>query len=116
MVKRAADVDGLPFDLQRGARATLPRQIADEFRAAIRCGRLPVGTRLPATRRLASSLGVSRNTTAAAYDDLLADGLIAGRVGAGTYVASGVHCIRLLDCDGNPLLVRSRCHPSESAP
>src|SRR5918994_1171709 len=109
MVKRAAAVDGPHLHLSRASTATLPRQIADQFRAAIECGRLPVGARLPATRRLACTLGVSRNTVATAYDDLLADGMIEGRIGAGSYVVRGVRCIRFRDPDGNHLILRA--HP-----
>ena len=106
MVKPAAAVDGPRLHLCRESAATLPRQIADQFRAAIMCGRLPVGARLPATRRLACTLGVSRNTVATAYDDLLADGLIEGRIGAGSYVVQGVRCIRFRDPEGNHLMLR----------
>jgi GntR family transcriptional regulator/MocR family aminotransferase len=51
---------------------------------------VPAGTRLPATRILADRLGVSRTTVVAAYDQLQAEGVVAGRVGAGTYVAAGI--------------------------
>jgi GntR family transcriptional regulator/MocR family aminotransferase len=106
MVKRAAELDRLPLALERDAAPPLPRQLADQVRAAIACGRLPVGSRLPSTRALALLLGVSRNTVATAYDDLLADDLIAGRVGSGSYVRRGIRCMRFADMDGNALLVR----------
>lgn len=47
-----------------------------------------MGERLPSTRPLASSLAVSRTVTAAAYDQLLAEGWITGRRGAGTFVVA----------------------------
>src|SRR3712207_9208281 len=43
---------------------------------------------LPSTRGLAAALGVSRTVTAAAYDQLLAEGWLAARRGSGTYVQS----------------------------
>lgn len=43
--------------------------------------------RLPASRELAETLGVSRNTVVRAYDQLYAEGYIEGRTGDGTYVA-----------------------------
>ncbi len=46
------------------------------------CGVLRVGDRLPSTRSLAASLGVSRTVTAAAYDALTAEGWIGGQPGA----------------------------------
>ncbi|MGH3670039.1 MAG: PLP-dependent aminotransferase family protein [Pseudonocardiaceae bacterium] len=61
-------------------------QLADGLRAAAGCGALRTGDRLPSTRALALTLGVSRTVTSAAYDMLAAEGWIAGRQGAGTYV------------------------------
>lgn len=61
-------------------------QLADGLRAAAGCGALRAGDRLPSTRALALTLGVSRTVTAAAYDMLAAEGWIGGRQGAGTYV------------------------------
>lgn len=57
------------------------------LREAIRAGRLAPGARLPATRRLAAELGLARNTVAAAYDQLVAEGYLTARRGAGTRVA-----------------------------
>ncbi|PRX45486.1 GntR family transcriptional regulator [Prauserella shujinwangii] len=51
-------------------------------------GQLPVGTRLPAERELADALGVSRTLVAAALDRLRADGLVASRRGAGSWIAA----------------------------
>src|SRR5687768_5190998 len=74
----------LDFDpAGRGRRAGLERAL----RAAIRDGRLAPGTRLPATRILAGELGVARGTVTAAYDQLVAEGYLSARRGAGTVVA-----------------------------
>ncbi|AKU17725.1 PLP-dependent aminotransferase family protein [Luteipulveratus mongoliensis] len=51
-------------------------------------GRLRTGDRLPPTRELATQLGVSRTTVAAAYDRLTGEGYVEGRVGAGTFVTA----------------------------
>ncbi|WP_280898869.1 MULTISPECIES: PLP-dependent aminotransferase family protein [unclassified Streptomyces] len=67
-----------------GLRAGLERALRD----AVREGRLAPGARLPATRRLAEELGVSRGTVKAAYDQLIAEGFLTARQGAGTEVAS----------------------------
>jgi len=56
------------------------------LQAAIGDGRLQPGLRLPATRRLAAALGLSRNTVLAAYDLLLSEGYVEARRGSGTYV------------------------------
>ena len=68
----------------------LTAQLYRRLRDAVLDGRLVPGDRLPATRRLAESLGVSRTTVATAYDRLTAEGFLTGRVGSGTYVALGV--------------------------
>lgn len=46
-------------------------------------GTLGAGQRLPATRKLAETLGVGRNTIIAAYDQLLAEGFVSAHVGSG---------------------------------
>src|SRR5256886_8716725 len=56
------------------------------LREAIRTGRLHAGTRLPPSRALAADLGVARNTVAEAYGQLVAEGWLAARTGAGTWV------------------------------
>ena len=61
--------------------------LEDSLRRAIRSGRLAAGERLPSTRTLASDLGVSRGTVSAAYDQLVAEGFLVARQGAGTSVA-----------------------------
>jgi GntR family transcriptional regulator / MocR family aminotransferase len=57
------------------------------LRQAVQGGRLPVGTRLPATRTLAADLGIARNTVADAYGQLVAEGWLTARQGSGTRVA-----------------------------
>jgi len=42
---------------------------------------------MPSTRALARQLGLSRVTVLAAYDELVARGILIGRHGSGTYVA-----------------------------
>ncbi len=67
--------------------SVLYRQVYDSVRRAILEGRLPARERLPSTRSLAMELGVSRRTVLLAYDQLLAEGYIVGKVGSGTFVA-----------------------------
>ncbi|MBI1766372.1 MAG: PLP-dependent aminotransferase family protein [Acidobacteria bacterium] len=76
------------FELDRQSHTPLYTQIAAQMRQMIRHGALNIGDRLPPNRELAQTLGVNRSTVATAYDELLADGLIAARVGSGTYVAA----------------------------
>jgi GntR family transcriptional regulator/MocR family aminotransferase len=74
--------------LEMRGRGPLYERIYRGLRQAILSGDMPRGMRLPSTRRLAEESGVSRNTVLLAYDQLLAEGYIRGRVGSGTYVAS----------------------------
>ncbi|MBB5955459.1 GntR family transcriptional regulator/MocR family aminotransferase [Saccharothrix tamanrassetensis] len=78
----------LPVTLDRSAAEPLAVQLAEALRAAAADGRLRSGDRLPSTRALAERLGVSRTVTAAAYEQLHAEGWIAGRHGSGTYVTT----------------------------
>lgn len=64
----------------------LYRWLYEELRAAMLDGRLKPRTRLPATRDLADQYNLSRNTVLLAYDWLLSEGFVEGKVGAGTYV------------------------------
>ncbi|WP_433274036.1 PLP-dependent aminotransferase family protein [Actinosynnema sp. CS-041913] len=73
----------LDLDPATGRRTGLEHALRD----AIRTGRLAPGARLPATRRLAVELGLARNTVSAAYDQLVAEGYLTARRGAGTQVA-----------------------------
>lgn len=68
----------------RGVRDVLLTALRD----AVRSGRLGVGTVLPPSRTLASDLGISRNTVADAYAELVAEGWLASRQGAGTWVVN----------------------------
>src|SRR6202012_5297722 len=78
----------LPIELQRGSATPLAVQLADSLRAAAAAGHLRSGDRLPSTRALAERLEVSRTVTAAAYEQLHAEGWITGRHGSGTYVTT----------------------------
>jgi GntR family transcriptional regulator/MocR family aminotransferase len=71
----------------RGSRQRL-RALHQQLRAAILDGRLKPDVRLPATRDLAAALGTSRNILVAAYEQLLSEGYLVARPGAGTYVAN----------------------------
>ncbi|RSN40506.1 GntR family transcriptional regulator [Amycolatopsis sp. WAC 04197] len=62
--------------------------LASRLRHAISDGRLPVGSRLPATRALAADLRVSRGVVTEAYQRLVEDGHVAGRGRAGTVVVA----------------------------
>jgi DNA-binding transcriptional MocR family regulator len=77
---------GGDLKLRRGGETPLYRQLRDQIARQIENRKLPEGTRLPPTRDLAVALGVNRATVAAAYEALVADGLVRSHVGQGTTV------------------------------
>ena len=68
----------------------LYRQLYHALRSAILRGELGPGERLAATRLLAQDLNISRNVVMLAYEQLLAEGYLSARVGAGTFVAEAL--------------------------
>src|SRR5262245_29643756 len=80
-----ADLYG--WQVIRESGTPLFRQIALQVRAAVLSGALRPGTRLPSSRAMASRLGVARASVVAAYEQLLAEGAIECRHGAGTFVS-----------------------------
>jgi GntR family transcriptional regulator / MocR family aminotransferase len=90
--KRALRMRRPPFEisirLDRSRDERLQRQIYDQIRTAILKGWLTSGSALPSTRTLAIELQCARNTVLGAFDQLLAEGYITGKHGAGTYVAN----------------------------
>jgi GntR family transcriptional regulator/MocR family aminotransferase len=78
----------LAFRPDRAAAEPVYRQLEGYLRGLIRAGRLAPGEKLPATRELAASLGLGRNTVAQAYESLCDAGLLAAHVGQGTFVAA----------------------------
>lgn len=81
----------VPVVIDRGGNRPLHVQLSGQIRQNILDGLLPGGTRLPSTRQLAESLGVSRNVVLAAYDELYAEGCTETRHGSGTYVVEGLN-------------------------
>src|SRR6478672_12169619 len=63
-------------------------QLEDRLRELVRDGTLAAGGRMPSSRALAGDLGVSRRLVVEAYAQLLAEGYLVARQGAGTYVAA----------------------------
>jgi len=76
------------IELNRQKDKPLYLQVADQLRTQIENGKLLPKTRLPASRTLAKKLGVNRITVVNAYAELEAEGLVATRVGSGTYVTA----------------------------
>ena len=85
------DAQIVPFvPFVRASAIPLYRQIYDGYRTAILAGRLRPGQRLPSTRAIATELEISRLPALNAFEQLLHEGYIEGRVGAGTFVANAI--------------------------
>ena len=75
-----------PSPLSRGADTTLTEQLASRFKERIRQRLLAPGARLPSVRECARHHQVSPHTVVAAYDQLLALGLVEARQQRGFFV------------------------------
>jgi GntR family transcriptional regulator / MocR family aminotransferase len=87
MTKQAGSlfsVDVLGLDAGRRQPACV--RICDRIRVAITSGALAPRARLPSGRTLARDLCVARSTADAALDQLVADGYVVRRRGAGSFV------------------------------
>lgn len=76
--------------IELNGKSAVWRQIYDGLSERILDGELAGGARLPSTRQLAEELGVPRNAVLEAYDQLLAEGYVSSRRGAGTFVKRDV--------------------------
>jgi len=63
------------------------RQIVDEVISSIQQGYLKAGEKLPSTRDLGKSLGISRFTVMRSYEDLVSAGYVVIATGSGAYVS-----------------------------
>jgi GntR family transcriptional regulator/MocR family aminotransferase len=83
----------IPLEFRIG---TLYRQIADHLEKMILAGSIPCGARLPGTRELARTLGVSRSTVVEAYLLLEKRGVVRLKGRSGAFAASELlpHLVR----------------------
>lgn len=83
---RPAGADFLQLDPSTAPVRGVTGWLTDHLRRGIADGRLPPGTRLPATRTLATDLGVARGVVVEAYQRITDEGLLGARTGVGTVV------------------------------
>ena len=76
--------------LMKTASQSLTEQLANRFAERIKSRLLASGARLPSVRQCAQQQGVSASTVVAAYDQLLAQGLVEARKNRGFYVRNTV--------------------------
>jgi GntR family transcriptional regulator/MocR family aminotransferase len=75
------------------------RQIYGQVRGAILEGALSAGARLPSSRDLAGRLGVARASVVSAYEQLVAEGYVETRPGAGAFVAADLSGVQEVKSD-----------------
>ncbi len=76
------------IEINRQSKIPLIRQLYKGIRDSVLEGRLTAEFRLPSSRQLASELDVSRVVVIEAYEQLVAEGYLQTKIGAGTYVAN----------------------------
>ena len=77
----------LSIDLNANAGISLYEQIYTYIKREIHSQNLKKGDKLPSTRGLAKHLSVSRSTVIMAYDQLVSEGYIYGKLNSGYYVS-----------------------------
>jgi len=73
---------------------TVRQRVYLELRRAMEQGTFKPGTRLPASREQAKTLGVSRNSVLWALERLQSEGYVVARVGDGSYVADDLGALQ----------------------
>ena len=80
-------MDASLWVVEAGSAQPLYRQIADQVRRFVAAGQLQVGERLPSVRALAKRFGINPMTVSRAYAQLVDEGVLLRRRGAGMEVA-----------------------------
>lgn len=77
----------IPIEVTRQSSVSLAAQVASQLRSAILSGLLRPEHTLPATRRLAADLGISRGVVVRAFEQLSGEGFLESSGSGGTRVA-----------------------------
>lgn len=80
--------DLYPWTIDRASDVPLFRQVYRQLRDTVTKGVLKPGSKLPSTRDLSLRLGVARMVVVTAFEQLMAESVIVGRRGSGSYVSS----------------------------
>jgi GntR family transcriptional regulator len=78
----------ISFHLSQDSGVPAYLQLAQQVKQAIRMGVLDVGDKLPTVKEVVAEVAVNPNTVMKAYWQLEHEGLVEGRQGVGTFVAS----------------------------
>jgi GntR family transcriptional regulator / MocR family aminotransferase len=89
-VKRVGGASLQSIAIDRNSAKTISAQVCTALRDLILAGSLRAGQRLLATRTLAKDLGTARATVIEAFEQLVSEGLLESRTGAGTFVSQAL--------------------------
>lgn len=76
----------MKLTLHRNTPLGIKDQIKRQIRIMAESGDLPIGHALPSAKDMAKGLNVNRNTVAAAYRELVSEGILETVIGSGTFV------------------------------
>jgi len=79
----------IAFHLENRSGVPTYLQLVQQVRQAVRLGILRPGDQLPTVKEVVDQLTINPNTVLRAYRELDLEGLVEGRRGVGTFVASG---------------------------
>ncbi len=88
MPKQIEEPPLVGIQLDSSSEVPLYKQLFEFLRGAILNGRLKAGQKLPGTRTFSAELNISRNTVVLAFEQLIIEGYITGKIGAGTFVTN----------------------------
>jgi len=97
--------------LMKAASQSLAEQLAGRFAERIHTRLLAPGTRLPSVRQCAQQQGVSPSTVVAAYDQLLAQGLVEAQRNRGFFVRNRVLALESIGQDAIDLIANGGAVP-----
>src|SRR5580698_11443263 len=78
----------ISFQLSADSGVPAYLQLAQQVKQALRMGVLNVGDKLPTVKEVVAEVAINPNTVMKAYWELEHEGLVEGRQGVGTFVAS----------------------------
>jgi len=84
------DAAVLAISLDKTSSQPMFEQLAQNLRQLILSKKISGGAKIPSSRQLAAELSVSRVTIVTAYDQLIAEGYLQGRHGAGVFVVDNL--------------------------
>ncbi|MCL5030410.1 MAG: PLP-dependent aminotransferase family protein [Bacteroidetes bacterium] len=90
MPKQIEELPLVGIQLNFSSDVPLYKQLYTLLREAILTGRFKGGQKLPGTRTFSNELNISRNTVVQAFEQLIIEGYLTGKIGAGTFITNDI--------------------------